>query len=437
MEPQATRRRRQSIQTPEDLVSLSETKEKKTKPCHVIQDSLFYTQSGFENYRGVLNLGIILLILSTSRIALDNLIKYGVLVNPFVWIRVFVDRPYEWHCTILVLSLNIYVIFGLNLEKAAVKGVLSSNTVRALWIVLLALLLVVPVVVFLLVKPNPFAAAFALLLHTNSFLKLFSYRAVNAECRREYSTTSPPSKKDDEESGLVQYPDNLNYRDIVYFMLAPTVCYELNFPRTERIRKRFLLKRTIEVVVISCMLLALGQQWLVPTIENSMKPFNELDYMRMLERLLKLAVPNHLLWLMFFYGYFHSLLNAIGEVLRFGDRGFYSDWWNAETIPQFWSDWNVPIHKWARRHVFKPMLQAGYSKLQGALVVFVISAFFHEITQFFSIQIPLAYLTPRFLRGIYGNGVVWLSLILGQPAAILMYCHDYYIMHVAAASENH
>ena len=64
-------------------------------------------------------------------------------------------------------------------------------------------------------------------------------------------------------------------------------------------------------------------------------------------------------------------------------------------------------------------------------------SFFLQITQFFSIQIPLAYLTPRFLRGIYGNGVVWLSLILGQPAAILMYCHDYYIMHVAAASENH
>lgn len=37
---------------------------------------------------------------------------------------------------------------------------------------------------------------------------------------------------------LVQYPDNLTFRDLYYFILAPTLCYELNFPRTQRIRKR-------------------------------------------------------------------------------------------------------------------------------------------------------------------------------------------------------
>ena len=36
---------------------------------------------------------------------------------------------------------------------------------------------------------------------------------------------------------LVQYPDNLHLRDIYYFWLAPTLCYEVNFPRSQRIRK--------------------------------------------------------------------------------------------------------------------------------------------------------------------------------------------------------
>lgn len=40
-------------------------------------------------------------------------------------------------------------------------------------------------------------------------------------------------------STLVQYPDNLNIFDLYYFILAPTLCYELNFPRTQRIRKRY------------------------------------------------------------------------------------------------------------------------------------------------------------------------------------------------------
>lgn len=39
---------------------------------------------------------------------------------------------------------------------------------------------------------------------------------------------------------IVKYPNNLNIRDIAYFMAIPTLCYELNFPRTDRIRKRYL-----------------------------------------------------------------------------------------------------------------------------------------------------------------------------------------------------
>ena len=36
---------------------------------------------------------------------------------------------------------------------------------------------------------------------------------------------------------LVQYPDNLTVSDIYYFWFAPTLCYELNFPKMDRTRK--------------------------------------------------------------------------------------------------------------------------------------------------------------------------------------------------------
>jgi len=38
----------------------------------------------------------------------------------------------------------------------------------------------------------------------------------------------------------------------------------------------------------------------------------------------------------------------------------------------------------------------------------------------------------RFLDGKTGNMAVWMSLIIGQPIAILMYYHDYYVMHLTA-----
>ena len=71
-----------------------------------------------------------------------------------------------------------------------------------------------------------------------------------------------------------------------------------------------------------------------------------LDWGLTVERLLKLALPNHIIWLCFFYIYFHSFLNTVGELLSFGDRDFYHDWWNSPNLEKFWQNWNLPVHKW-------------------------------------------------------------------------------------------
>ena len=43
-------------------------------------------------------------------------------------------------------------------------------------------------------------------------------------------------------------------------------------------------------------------------------------------------------------------------------------------------------------------------------------------------QVPLAILTS-YLKNPWGNFMVWLSLIIGQPLAIMMYYHDYIVEH--------
>lgn len=101
---------------------------------------------------------------------------------------------------------------------------------------------------------------------------------------------SAQGKVDGDISVLVQYPDNLNIRDLMYFLLVPTLCYELNFPRTSRIRKRFVLKRLLEVILLCNVVLALFQQWMIPSVRNSLIPFSNMDVAKATERLLKLAV---------------------------------------------------------------------------------------------------------------------------------------------------
>lgn len=89
-------------------------------------------------------------------------------------------------------------------------------------------------------------------------------------------------------------------------------------------------------------------------------------------------IPNHFVWLCFFYLSFHSFLNLIGELLHFADRNFYCDWWNANNIDTFWRTWNMPVHRWCVRHVYIPVVDMGYSRTAASLIVFFISAFFHE-----------------------------------------------------------
>ena len=50
----------------------------------------------------------------------------------------------------------------------------------------------------------------------------------------------------------------------------------------------------------------------------------------LVHHVISMAVPNNIIWLTAFVCLFHSWLNFLGEILRFSDREFYRDWWNAQ-----------------------------------------------------------------------------------------------------------
>ncbi|XP_030644888.1 diacylglycerol O-acyltransferase 1a [Chanos chanos] len=422
--------------------------------CHSVQESLFSSDSGFSNYRGILNWCVIMLVLTNARLFLENLIKYGILVDPIQVISLFLKDPYSWPAPCLIIFSNVFIMAALYTERKLALGTISEGTGTFLHVINLLVILCFPAATVLSVTSmTPVGGVLALGVYTILFLKLYSYKDVNRWCReirhakartlsRSHSCPSVSRANGNALYTHVTYPGNLTHRDMYYFVCAPTLCYELNFPRSPRIRKRFLLRRLFEMLFLVQLLVGLIQQWMVPTIQNSMKPFQDMDFGRMVERLLKLAVPNHLIWLIFFYWFFHSTMNFIAELMQFGDREFYRDWWNSESVTYFWSNWNIPVHKWCHRHFYKPMLKRGMKKWIAQTAVFLVSAFFHEylvsvpLKMFrlwafmgMMVQIPLAWFVGRFLRGYYGNAAVWISLIIGQPIAVLMYVHDYYVLH--------
>lgn len=73
---------------------------------------------------------------------------------------------------------------------------------------------------------------------------------------------------------------------------------------------------------------------------------------------------------------------------------------------------------------------SGKAHLNVASLSLILKTLKHTWTsELSSLQVPLAWFVSRFLNGNYGNAAVWISLIIGQPVAVLMYVHDYYVIH--------
>lgn len=171
------------------------------------------------------------------------------------------------------------------------------------------------------------------------------------------------------------------------------------------------------------------------------------DWLVVIERVLKLSIPTLYFWLAMFYSLFELWLNVLAEMTRFGDREFYKEWWNATTLGEYWRLWNMPVHKWMLRHVYFPATNLGIPKFYAGVLVFFISAIFHEVLvavplhmlrgwAFWGLmlQVPLMWVTEQLKRHFQsdriGNAIFWISFcFLGQPIAEILYFHDYRKSH--------
>ncbi|CAF1589739.1 unnamed protein product [Rotaria sp. Silwood1] len=413
-------------------------------PCHRERPSLLSASSGYENYRGFLNLLYVILGIGSCRLVIENILRYGLLID-FNWPIKFLKDPTNWPSVFLIVLINIFILFEFWLELRLSKIHLLKSKIKTTLIffqfINLFTILIFPAAYIYYREPNPVGAFIAICLYTIVFLKIFSYLHINYQCRQTLLEKKHDSRRNSTISkSQIIYPNNLTCKNLYYFMFAPTLCYELNFPRSSRIRKGFIIRRCGEILVLSSLQFCLGQQWILPILRTLDRPLNQYSTLENIERLLRLALPNHLLWLILFYVYFHSILNLIAELLCFGDRYFYRDWWNATNLYEFWNRWNIIVHDFCKRHIYKPLVtQYGFNKFIGSLVVFLMSAFFHE----YLISVPLRMIRPwSFLAMIiqlpmglavkrisisnktYGNVAVWISLILIQPIAILLYIQD-------------
>lgn len=241
--------------------------------------------------------------------------------------------------------------------------------------------------------------------------------------------------------GNVTYPKNLSWSNYIDFLLCPTLCYELEYPRNEKINWTSLIAKIVATFGCIFLLTIISEEFILPVLQDSTIRLDNassvLDTLLILaETISWLLFPFMLIFLLVFLVIFEYVLGAFAEITRFADRHFYSDWWNSTDWMEFSREWNVPVYSFLRRHVYATS-RPTIGRNMATIITFLISAIGHEIVMACitkkirgygficqMLQLPIVMLQrTRWIRQhkTANNVLFWISMILGLSLICSLY----------------
>ncbi|XP_005102293.1 sterol O-acyltransferase 1 isoform X1 [Aplysia californica] len=257
---------------------------------------------------------------------------------------------------------------------------------------------------------------------------------------RENTAKVMYKKKDDDrdkdDGSSNGCPDFSKY---LYFLFSPTLVYRDNYPRTQTICWRYVVTNFTQVLACLFYTYYIFERFCVPVFQN----FNSehITPKAFLLSVFGCMMPATLVLFIGFFAILHSWLNAFAEMLRFGDRLFYKDWWNSTTFSNYYRTWNVVVHDWLYTYIYKDICKLiGAGNRAGAMAcVFLISAVFHEyiLTVTFKFFYPVLFI--MFAGAGFGfifltdkgsnrswNVFMWVALFIGNGMLMCLYSMEFY-----------
>lgn len=239
------------------------------------------------------------------------------------------------------------------------------------------------------------------------------------------------------------YPNNLTVMNLVEWTCLPTLVYDLEYPRQEKINWWYVAEKAAATLGVIWVMIVISQAYIYPVVVETTR--QKEAGMSLDERwkefpwvVSDMLFPMLLEQLLSWYVIWECLLNVLAEVTRFADRGFYGPWWNSVSFDQYARDWNRPVHNFLLRHVYHSSISFFHlSKMQATFFTFLLSAIVHEVLMFcifhkvrgylftFQLtQLPLAaFMKTKWMRGrdTLGNIIFWFGLFIGPSLITSLY----------------
>ena len=263
-----------------------------------------------------------------------------------------------------------------------------------------------------------------------------SHAFVRSNIPRVLTHSSENSEKNDSNQPK---PDGCpKFSKYLYFMFAPTLVYRDNYPRTKATNWGLVAQYFAEILGSIIYTYCLFDRFCVPVFRNlKVKELNLNGYLHLISIC---VLPGALMQLMIFFSFLHCWHNAFAEMMRFGDRQFYLDWWNSTSYNNYYRTWNTLVQDWLYSYIYHD-LYAIFGKKYRALcqfsVIFISSIFHEHILSFtFGFFYPVMFVLfsgfgficmfiPRGNSAPW-NVFIWTSLFTGIGIQICLFSVEWY-----------
>ncbi|XP_060529892.1 sterol O-acyltransferase 1-like [Cylas formicarius] len=280
------------------------------------------------------------------------------------------------------------------------------------------------------------SSAIVCLEHTRIVMKIHAFMRSNAPKVLKFKTHS------DQKLNIA------NLTHFIYFLFAPTLVYRDQYPRSKTIRWNFILERSAEIIGVIFYYAFLVEKFMI-------QPYQHIGLKRFTASQIILSICENsacglLCLLCGFYVVLHSVQNLVGELLRFGDRMFYKDWWTSTNYPEYFRTWNVVVYDWLYTYIYKDIYEflVPGNKSVAKFAVFVISAIVHEwvLTYMFHFFFPALFMVFLFSGTVMTffrtpkldiiNVIFWYFLAFGSGLLTSLYSMEYFV-RINVPVENH
>ncbi|XP_063821616.1 sterol O-acyltransferase 2 [Ostrinia nubilalis] len=239
------------------------------------------------------------------------------------------------------------------------------------------------------------------------------------------------------------------FKQYLYFLFAPTLVYRDQYPRTKKIRWGTVVFHFLEVAAIIFYNSFLWERFILPYWSDYGKQ-PKVEAGTVVRGMFACVLPGVISFLCGFYCLLHAWLNAFAEMLKFGDRLFYEDWWTMSQFSKYFRAWNRVVHFWLRDYLYMPLApRAG--RAVSSSCVFIVSSVAHELILALSfgffypvllvqfgvcglLMLPLTAISGRRFPNAL-NLIMWLSFFFGNGILWSLYPMEYFARKNCPPSE--